>query len=295
MNVARVSGWDWKPQVYSPITFLVLLPFRFLPASVVPLALNFLSVLCASLTLGLLARSVALLPQDRTDAQRKREKSEFSFLTVRSAWLPPVLAVAVCGLQLTFWEQATNFSGEMLDLLLFAFVIWSLLEYRLDEREGRLFLAAFVYGAGMAENWAMIGFFPLFLTAIIWIRGIGILDLRFVSRMMICGTVGLLFYLLLPLLAVTSGNVPTTFWEMLRLNLLPAHAILKAIGTCILNPMQSLQYVALVLAYLLPILVMAIRWSATFGDSSQIGSGIASAVLNIAQAFFLGVFIWMAF
>ena len=48
----------------------------------------------------------------------------------------------------------------MFDLLLFAFVIWSLLEYRLDEREGRLYLAAFVYGAGMAENWAMVGFLP---------------------------------------------------------------------------------------------------------------------------------------
>ena len=50
----------------------------------------------------------------------------------------------------------------MFDLLLFAFVIWSLLEYRLDEREGRLFLAAFVYGAGMANNWAMVGFLPVF-------------------------------------------------------------------------------------------------------------------------------------
>jgi tetratricopeptide (TPR) repeat protein len=294
-TVARVSGWDWRPQIYSPITFLVLLPFRLLPVSAVPLALNFFSVLCASLTLALLARSVALLPQDRTDAQRKREKSNFSFLTIRSAWLPPVLAVAVCGLQLSFWEQATNYSGEMFNLLLFAFVIWSLLEYRLDEREGRLFLAAFIYGAGMAENWAMIGFLPLFITAIIWIRGIAILDLRFLSRMILCGTAGLLFYFLLPLLAVTSGNLPTTFWEILRLNLLPAHTVLKSIGTSILNPMQYLQYVSLVLAYLLPILVMAIRWSATFGDSSRIGSGIASVILHIAQAFFLGIFIWMAF
>ena len=74
-----------------------------------------------------------------------------------------MLAVVVCGLQLTFWEHATNFTGEMFDLLLFAFVIWSLLEYRLDEREGRLYLAALVYGAGMAENWAMVGFFPVFV------------------------------------------------------------------------------------------------------------------------------------
>ena len=66
---------------------------------------------------------------------------------------------------MTFWEHATNCTGEMFDLLLFAFVIWSLLEYRLDEREGRLFLAAFVYGAGMTDDWAMVGFLPVFLTA----------------------------------------------------------------------------------------------------------------------------------
>jgi hypothetical protein len=127
---------------------------------------------CAALTLGLLARSVALLPQDPTrDMQREARAQRFFILTIRTAWLPPVLAVAVCGLQMTFWEQATNFTGEMFELLPFAFVIWSLLEYRLDEREWRLFLAAFVYGAGMADNWAMIGFFPVFIAAVIWIRG----------------------------------------------------------------------------------------------------------------------------
>ena len=149
---------------------------------------------------------MALLPHDRTDAQREREHSDFSFLTIRSAWLPPVLAVLVCGLQLTFWEHATNCTGEMLDLLLFAFVIWSLLEYRLDEREWRLYLAALIYGAGMADNWAMVGFLPLFLTAMIWLRGLDFFNLRFLARMALCGLAGMLFYLLLPLLAVISGQ-----------------------------------------------------------------------------------------
>ena len=92
------------------------------------MALNLFSAVCAALTLGLLARSVTILPHDRTDAQRKREHSDFSFLTLGSAWLPPVLAAAVCGLQMTFWENATNYTDEMFDLLLFAFLIWSLLE-----------------------------------------------------------------------------------------------------------------------------------------------------------------------
>src|ERR1017187_8121910 len=144
--VARISGWTWQPELANPVTFLVTYPFRWLPAAWIPLALNLFSAGCAALTLGLLARSVAILPQDRTDAQREREHSSFSFLTIGSAWLPPVFAVLVCGLQMTFWEQATNCTSEMFELLLFAFVVWSLLEYRLDEREGRLFLAATVFG-----------------------------------------------------------------------------------------------------------------------------------------------------
>jgi len=48
----------------------------------------------------------------------------------------------------------------MLDLLLFAYVIRNLLEFRLDGRESWLLKASLVYGAGMTNNWAMIGFFP---------------------------------------------------------------------------------------------------------------------------------------
>ena len=219
-SVAKVSGWTWQPEIVNPVLFLVTYPFRWLPAPQIPLALNVFSAVCAALTLGLLARSVALLPHDRTDAQRKREHSDFSFLTIGSAWLPPVLAALVCGLQLTFWEQATNWTGEMFDLLLFASVIWLLLEYRLDEREWRLFLAAVVYGAGMADNWAMVGFFPVFIAAIIWIRGFSFFNLRFLRRMALCGLAGMMFFLLLPLLAVISGKLPVTFWEALKFELL---------------------------------------------------------------------------
>ena len=224
--VATVSGWTWQAELMNPLWLLVTYPFRWLPTPQIPLALNLFSAVCAALTLGLLARSVALLPHDRTDAQRKREHSDFSFLTIRSAWLPPVLAVLVCGLQLTFWEQATNWTGEMFDLLLFASVIWLLLEYRLDEREWRLFLAAVVYGAGMANNWAMVGFFPVFIAAIIWIRGFSFFNLRFLRRMVLCGLAGLSFLLLLPLLAVISAKLPVTFWEALKYELSsPAGAV----------------------------------------------------------------------
>ena len=61
-------------------------------------------------------------------------------------------------LELSFWEHATNGTVEMLDLLLFSYVVRSLLEYRIDLREGRLFRAAFVFGVGITSNHAMIAF-----------------------------------------------------------------------------------------------------------------------------------------
>lgn len=290
--VAKISGWTWQPEVSNPVSFLVTYPFRWLPVASIPIALNLFSVVCAALTLGLLARSVALLPQDRTEAQRKREQNPFSFLTIRSAWLPPVFAVLVCGLQLTFWENATNFTGEMLSLLLFAFVIWSLLEFRLDEREGRLFLVALIYGAGMANDWAMVCFFPVFITAIVWIRGLSFFNLRFLERMTLWGLVGILFYLLLPLVAAISGKVPVTFWEVLKFNLSSQVHVVKAF---FLDGNLRETLLLLSLSSLAPVLMLSIRWGASFGDPSPIGTALASFMLHLVYAVFLVICIWVAF
>jgi hypothetical protein len=294
-SVAKISGWTWQPEVLGPITFLVTYPFRWVPAPAIPLALNLFSAACAALALGLLARSVALLPHDRTDAQREREKSDFSFLTTGSAWLPPLLAVLVCGLQLTFWERATNWTGEMFDLMLFAVVIWSLLEYRLDEREGRLYVAALVYGVGMTDDWGLTGFFPLFLVAIVWLRGLDFFHWRFLRRMLLCGLAGLLFYLLLPLLAVAAHKMPFTFWQYLKFNLSPQYGVLKTYFAFGLHPQQHIEYVALLLAYLMPLLVLAIRWKSSFGDNSRLGVALTSFIFHLLHALFLVGCLWLVF
>jgi tetratricopeptide (TPR) repeat protein len=294
-SVARISGWVWQPEVLNPVAFLVTYPLRWLPAAAVPLALNLFSALCAALTLGLLARSVALLPQDRTEAQRKREGSDFSFLTICSAWLPPLLAVLVCGLQLTFWERATNWTGEMFDLLLFAIVIWSLLEYRLGEREWRLYLAALVFGAGMADDWGLAGFLPLFLMAIIWLRGLAFFNLRFLMRMLWSGLAGLSFYLVLPLLAVISHKMPFTFWQYLKVNLSQAYVVFQTYFAFGLHPQTYLETLSLLLAYLMPLLMLAIRWKSSFGDRSRIGMALASLMFHLLHGLFLAGCVWLVF
>ena len=166
-----------------------------------------------------LARSVALLPHDRTHEQRQKEHGEFALLSIPSAWVPPLLAALACGLQLTFWENATSASVEMLNLLVFAYVIRCLLEFRIDERQSWLTRAAFVYGLGITNNWAMIAFFPLFLTALIWIRGLHFFNLSFLGRMFICGLAGLSLYLLLPIVQSHSDIMAIPFWQGLKSNL----------------------------------------------------------------------------
>ena len=290
--VARASGWMWQPEVFNPVSVVVAYPFHWLPATQIPLGLNLFSAVCAALTLALLAQSVALLPHDRTDAQRRREQSPFSLLTIRNAWLPVVFAVAVCGLQLTFWESATNYTGETFGLLLFAFVIWSLLEYRLEENESRLFLAAFVFGAGMTNDWAMVCYFPAFLTALIWIRGLSFFNLRFLATLTLCGLAGLSFYLLLPLGVTISGKVPITFWQTLHLNLSSQFSVVGAFFT---NGEVRKTLGLLSVSSLAPLLIMSIRWHSSFGDTSQLGRALASLMYHLVHAVLLLVCIWAAF
>src|SRR5258705_6215060 len=101
-TLARAAGWDWNLIYHQPLHFLSMYPVRWLPAAWQVMGLNLFSALCSVLTLALLARSVAILPYDRTRDERQLEHNEFSFLSIPGAWLPPIFAVLICGLQPTF-------------------------------------------------------------------------------------------------------------------------------------------------------------------------------------------------
>jgi tetratricopeptide (TPR) repeat protein len=291
LPVSKVSGFIWQPDLHNPLLFLATLPFRWLPVAQVPLALNVFSALCAAVTLGLLARCVAILPHDRTEMERSRERSDFGFLTKGGAWFPPLLAVAMFGLQFSFWHHATSFTGEMLDLMIFAIIIWLLLEYRLDEREGRLTLAALIYGAGMTNNWALIGFLPVFVAAIIWLKGLEFFNLRFLGRMSLAGLAGMMFFLLLPLMGKISGDYPLSFWEMLKPALKLDWQVIMLIKVGEVRHNLLLMSVTT----FLPVLVMAIRWSSNFGDSSRIGTMLANYMFHVIHAVVFGVCVWVMF
>lgn len=287
--VATVSGWSWQPQILNPLTYLVTLPFRWLPTAHIPVALNLLSTFCGAATLAVLARSVALLPHDRTEMERMRERSDFSFLTGWVAWVPPIVAVLFAGLQLTFWEQATSFTGESFELLWFAVILWQLLEYRLDEQEWRLFTAAAVYGAGITENWAMLAFFPVFVMMLIWLRKLDFFKLNFLLRMTGCGLAGLLLFFLLPLAAKLSGTYPVTFWQAFKPNLQMDWRLIKSV-----HQSEVWRTLALMsLTSLLPAFVMSIRWSAGFGDNSRVGTTLVNNMFHFVNALIFGVLAWV--
>src|SRR5262245_60310891 len=64
--VAGVATKEAVPPLQAPVHFVVTFPFRWLPTAWQATGLNLFAAVCGALTLGLLARSVALLPQDRT-------------------------------------------------------------------------------------------------------------------------------------------------------------------------------------------------------------------------------------
>src|ERR1051325_1603855 len=316
-QASRIAGWKWEPELYGPlqgagrlsrpVSWLVTYPLHWLPAKHIPLGLNLFSALCAALTLALLARSVALLPHDRTQDQRDRETSPFSMLSNRTAWLPPVLAVLLCGLQLTFWENATSASSAdppwgagfaMLDVLLFAYVVRCLLEFRVVEKESWLCRGAFVCALGMTNHWGMIGFFPIFLVALVWIKGLSFFNIRFLVRMSLWGLAGLSLYLLLPLVQSLGDISRIPFWQGLKANLAAQKTILFFLPFSkdrLLHGFTGDQPLwVLGLFSLLPLLVMAIRWPTYFGDPSRLGVALTTLIFHTVHAAMLLVCVWVA-
>lgn len=292
--VAKVAGWDWRPETTAPIHFLVTYPLHWLSGNAQLIGLNLFAALCAALTLALLARSVQLLPHDRTRDQRQRELGKFALLNFSHAWPAPVAAVLVCGLQLTFWEHAVTATGEMFDLLLFAYVIRCLLEFRVSKKESWIARFALVYGLAVTNNWAMSGFFPFFLAALIWIKGTSFFNFRFVLRVVAFGAIGLSLYFLLPLLSTFSGDSGLTFFQTLKENLRFQKSYLYTLPFVQFPTIRS-HLLMLALTSILPLMMIAIRWPAFSGDDSPFGTAVTSFMFRLMHLVFLVVGFWIFF
>ncbi len=283
---AQITGWNWhpgplpwRPSSQYPLFFLVTFPLRLLPADWRVLGWNVFNAACAALTLAILARSVRLFSHDRTKEQRLREGGEYALLSVRAAFLPAAFAVLLLAAQLTFWQNAVSGTVEMMDLLVFAFLILCLLEYRISQSEWRLNLFALVYGLGVANNWALVGFFPCFFLALVWIKRMGFFNWRFALRMAGWGALGLLLYGLMPLWGALHHD--GTFWELLHQKLAEQHIYLFRLR----------RYYAFFsgATTLVPLFFAAINWPSFEGELSGGAHDLSRVMFRVLHIVFLFV------
>jgi tetratricopeptide (TPR) repeat protein len=303
-HVARWQGLTWTPQLSGPVTFLVSYPFGWLPPHSVPLALNIFTAVCAALSLVLLSRSVTLLPHD---AVKGREVWQIihqppSLLVSRAAWLPPLVAVLVAGLQSSFWENATTATLVMLNLLIFAYVIRCLLEFNARGRDSWLLRGAFAYGLGTANDPAMAVFFPALLLALIWVKHLFIFNELFLRRLFqrprdfklrllwqipACWLAGLALLLLLPALAGTSSASHLDFWPVLQ------HTLHNYRFNLSHFPRSLLLLSALIFA--MPVVLAAARRWQSSGGQNLLDVLFGPVFFQAVHAFFLLVCLWMMF
>jgi predicted Zn-dependent protease len=190
-----IAGWSLQPMISQPLLWVLTFPVRWLPAGWIAPALNLLSAVFAAATLGFMVASLELAAWDRPLAA----------LGEWTARLPLLLGVVVCGLEFSYWQAATQATGEALQILLLAAALWCLFQYRAEQRRRWLRRAAFIWGLGMAENWMMMLTLPFFLAALVWLLKKNLLNLRLLAQLLLAGLAGGSLLVLLP---IVNGLAP---------------------------------------------------------------------------------------
>ncbi|HWY30332.1 MAG TPA: CDC27 family protein, partial [Candidatus Acidoferrum sp.] len=110
-------------------------------------------------------------------------------------------------------------------------------------------------------------------------------------RMLWSGLAGVFILFLLPVLTLVSGHYPISFWETLRPELGMDWFIIRSVTSSSVWHLLGMVSVAT----LLPLLVISIRWSSNFGDSSRSSSTLVSYLFYAGHAGFLAMCIWLMF
>jgi tetratricopeptide (TPR) repeat protein len=198
--VSQLAGWNETPMIGQPLLWLLTFPLRALPVDWLPLLLKLLAATLAATILGLLTRSVQLLPWDHPWQNVSR----------LGRVLPGLTAVAVCGLDFNFWLEATSTCGNLLDLLPLVAAFWLLLEYNHRRQPSWLQAAAVVWGVGLAENWMMLPALPLFLATVIWLERFRLIGWSFLVRLAWLMAAGFSIYVIVP---TANGLLPHSPWS----------------------------------------------------------------------------------
>ena len=171
----------------------------------------------------------------------------------------------------------------MLDVLIFAFLVQCLLEYRVSQNERWLSALALAYGIGMTNSWALVGFLPCFLVALIWIKGLAFFNWRFLARMLVLGILGLSLFCLVPLVGVIRGDAG--FGDLLRLEIGQQLYFMRAIPRWI-TLLASI-------GTLVPLFFIGIRWPSFEGEMSVGGGALTRFMIKVLHIVLLGVTLLM--
>ncbi|HTI68922.1 MAG TPA: tetratricopeptide repeat protein [Candidatus Limnocylindria bacterium] len=281
--VIQASGWDWSLPMGHPFVYLVGKGLRLVAGANFPLAANLFTAFLGASCVWMLARVVALLPHNRTISQRVRERSEIGLLTLPLAWVPPVLAVVVFAFALTVWQHATAFTGEMIDLTVFAYCVMCVAEFRLDRSEARLYRMAFVYGCGMANNPALVAYGPVMLGALGWTMGFSFFRPKFLLPLFAFGLLGTCLILVMPVVAVSGHRYEQGFWELVGVEFSGIKDALVG------SPRGRISMFAVIM--LLPLGVIAVKWQ-PFADKT-IEALVTQFIFHLAQIAWLGGCMWV--
>ncbi|MEI8291092.1 MAG: hypothetical protein WCH99_16625 [Verrucomicrobiota bacterium] len=281
--VSKLAGWDETPMVGHPLLWLLTLPLRLLPAAWAPLLLKLFAAAIAAAILGLLTRTVQMLPWNRP----WNATSRLGYA------LPGLTACAVCGLEFNFWREATATCGDLLDLFLAAAAAWLLLESKARRSVRWLYAATVVWGLGMAENWLMLLAFPLFVTAVVWLKRNRFFDWKFLLRLAGLGLAGFSIYAVLPL---ANGLLPHSPWTLDQAWIVSLRQT-KSLGFLPYQVWRADRFVALAAAicFLLPTLPLLVRMR---DEGMRKTFGVDRFQLWLYRSLHLGLLLacfWLAF
>jgi tetratricopeptide (TPR) repeat protein len=311
---AWLQGENEVPGPAEPVSHWLAWPCHFLPPARIPFAVNAFNALCAALTLVLLARSVALLPHDLHVSQQPLWTFQPpSLLSGWRAWPPLVLAVAMGGLQLAFWENSQAATGENFNVLLFAYVIRCLLEFNADPKDGWLLRGALVYGLAVANDAVLAAFFPALLAALIRVKQLYIFHPQFLPQVLKrrrrnpkaykldlsafnlrllwqipgCWLAGWLAVFWLPAAAHFAPGSHTDFWPEAQSALHAWHAPFASIS----RP----HLLAAALLPLLPFLLAVLRFGDFLTVTDRITFFVGAIFVQIVHGFLLLFCLWTMF
>lgn len=294
MWVSRIADWDHQPIVGQPVLWLLTWPLRLLPDGWAPVLLNIFSAWCGAKTLEFLARTVQILPQNRTPVQRVFVTDQRGIYSGTENWAPMVLAAVLCGLEFNFWQNSVAAVGETLATMLFASSVRWLLEYRAEHNPRFLRRAIFLWGVGMAENWVMIVLLPLFILALAWLRGRRFLQIQFLFRSALTGLLGFSVYLIPALVNSWSPHASMTFYDAWMISLRDTKQTLTTIQSVFWFTRKDVAGLV-VACFILPLLPALIRVHSDGAYQKSLVEKIQILFYHLSHLVLLVACIWMAF